>query len=130
MRIAKHEIPIQLEAPGAVARLRPDFGSAKGYTGISAEYFTLAAGTDIAPLLQGLERDACHAPHWGYLAEGAVTVTYLDGTTDHVTSGDLFFWPPGHSVRVDRDAQLIMFSPQHEHLQVIDHMKARMGRGR
>ena len=93
---------------------------------LSAEYFSLAAGTDIAPLLQGLKDDMCHAPHWGYLAKGAVTVTYRDGSTDRVKSGDLFYWPPGHTVRVEKDAELLMFSPQREHSEVLDHMKAKM----
>ena len=79
MRIAKKDVPVKIEAPGAIARLRTEFGSAQGYTNISAEYFSLGAGTDIAPLLKGLEGDACQAPHWGYLAEGALTVTYNDG---------------------------------------------------
>ena len=38
----------------------------------AAEYFSLGAGTDIAPLLQGLEDDACQAPDWGYVIHGAV----------------------------------------------------------
>jgi hypothetical protein len=126
MRIDKKDVPVRLEAPGAVARLRTDFGSAQGYTNMSAEYFSLGAGTDIAPLLKGLKGDSCHAPHWGYLAEGALTVTYNDGSRDEVKGGDLFYWPPGHSVRVEKDAELLMFSPQHEHLQVLDHMKAKM----
>lgn len=127
MRIEKNDIPVKLEAPGAIARLRTGFGDAKGYTTMSAEYFSLQAGTDIAPLLQGLRDDSCHAPHWGYLAEGAVTVTYKDGSSEKVQSGDLFYWPPGHSVRVDKDAELLMFSPQHEHIEVLDHMKAKLG---
>ena len=127
MRIAKQDVPVKIEAPGAIARLRTEFGSAQGYTNISAEYFSLGAGTDIAPLLKGLEGDSCHAPHWGYLAEGALTVTYNDGSKDEVKGGDLFYWPPGHTVRVEKDAEVIMFSPQHEHLQVINHMKAKMG---
>ena len=99
MRIAKQDVPVKIEAPGAIARLRTEFGSAQGYTNISAEYFSLGAGTDIAPLLKGLEGDSCHAPHWGYLAEGALTVTYNDGRKDEVKGGDLFYWPPGHTVR-------------------------------
>ena len=127
MHIAKTQIPVKLEAPGAVARMMNDFGDAKGYSGMSGECFTLAAGTDIAPLLQGLKDDLCQAPHWGYLAEGALTVTYRDGTNEPISRGDLFYWPPGHTVRVEQDAELIMFSPQHEHGEVLDHMKAKMG---
>jgi hypothetical protein len=127
MRIAKTDVPVKIEAPGAIARLRTEFGSAQGYTNISAEYFSLGAGTDITPLLKGLQGDLCHAPHWGYLAEGALTVTYSDGSNDEVKGGDLFYWPPGHTVRVEKDAEVIMFSPQHEHLQVLNHMKAKMG---
>jgi len=126
MKIHKNDVPVIMQVPGATARLLPDFGDAKGYGKISGEFFSLAAGTDIAPLLQGLKGDACHAPHWGYLAQGVVTVSYTDGTKESVDEGELFYWPPGHSVRVEKDAELIMFSPQHEHIHVIDHMKAKL----
>ncbi|HJU88521.1 MAG TPA: cupin domain-containing protein [Gemmatimonadaceae bacterium] len=127
MRIDKNDVPVKVEAPGATARLRRGFGSADGYSTMSAEYFSLRAGTDIAPLLQGLKGDMCQAPHWGYMAEGAVTVTYSDGSREQVKRGDLFYLPPGHSVRVDQDAELVMFSPEHEHMEVLDHMKAKLG---
>jgi hypothetical protein len=127
MRIDKNEIPVRLQAPGAIARVRQDFGDASKYGALSAEYFSLAAGTDIAPLLQGLHDDLCQAPHWGYVAEGALTVTYRDGSHEALKGGDMFYWPPGHTVRVEKDAELIMFSPQHEHQHVLDHMKAKMG---
>lgn len=35
---------------------------------------------------------------------------------------DLFYWPAGHNVKVEADAEIIMFSPQVEHSHVIDHM--------
>lgn len=38
-----------------------------------------------------------------------------------------FYWPPGHSVRVVQDAEAILFSPQAEHIAVMDHMLAQMG---
>lgn len=64
MRIAKNEIPAKLDVPGvATARQITDFGDASGYGALAGEYFSLAAGTDIAPLLKGLEGDACNAPH-------------------------------------------------------------------
>ena len=57
MRIAKEDIPVRIDAPGAVARQETNFGDATGYGRISGEYFSLGIGTDISPLLQGLEGD-------------------------------------------------------------------------
>jgi hypothetical protein len=102
------------------------FGDATGYGTISGEYFSLSAGTDIAPLLRGLEGDLCQSPHWGYLLAGELTVTYADGKEEVVRAEDLFYWPPGHSVRVSKDAEIILFSPQHEHNVVIEHMIEQM----
>jgi hypothetical protein len=78
--------------------------------------------TDIAPLLKGLADDACHAPHWGFMVSGEVVITYTDGATETCQGDDLFYWQPGHSVRVTRDAEVILFSPQVEHGNVMDHM--------
>lgn len=126
MRQAKEAIPVRIDAPGAIARQQSDFGDATGYGRIGGEYFSLAAGTDISPLLQGLEGDLCQAPHWGYLLQGEVTVTYADGTQEVVNSGDLFYWPPGHTVRVGQDAEVILFSPQHEHDEVFENMRVKL----
>lgn len=126
MRIAKQDIPVKVDAPGAVARQQLDFGNASGYEQIGAEYFSMAAGTDLAGLLEGLEDDVCQSPHWGYLIQGEVTVSYSDGTEEVVRSGDLFYWPPGHSVRVGEDAEVILFSPQHEHTPVMEHINRKL----
>ena len=122
MRISKNEIPAKINVPGAIARVVTNFGTATGFDKMGGEYFSLAAGTDIAPLLKGLKDDACHAPHWGYMLRGEVVVTYTDGKQETCNESDLFYWPPGHSVRVVKDADVILFSPQHEHGQVMDHM--------
>ena len=126
MRIAKRDIPVRIDVSGAVARQKTDFGDATGYGAISGEYFSLGAGTDIAPLLQGLEGDLCHSPHWGYVLQGELTVTFADGTQELPVGGDLFYWPPGHTVKVGADAEVILFSPQREHSEVIDHMLKKM----
>ena len=126
MRIARQDVPVKINAPGAVARQQRDFGDATGYGRISGEYFSLGAGADIAPLLQGLEGDLCQAPHWGYLLQGELTVTYGDGAQEIVHGGDLFYWPPGHTVKVAQDAEVILFSPQDEHTHVLDHMLEKM----
>ena len=122
MRISKDQIPAKINVPGAVARQVTDFGDAAGYGTMAGEYFSLAAGTDIAPLLKGLNDDACHAPHWGYIISGEVVVPYTDGNVDTCTGNHVFYWPHGHSVRVVKDAEMILFSPQHEHTLVMDHM--------
>ena len=122
MRIAKNDIPVKIDSPGAVARQAINFGEASDYGSLAAEYFSLGAGADIAPLLKGLDDDACQAPHWGFIASGEVVITYTDGRQETCSGDDLFYWPPGHSVRVVSDAEVILFSPQVEHAEVLDHM--------
>lgn len=122
MHIAKEQIPAKIAIPGATARQIAEFGDASGAKGMAGEYFSLAAGTDIAPLLKGLKDDTCQAPHWGYVISGELVVSYSNGTRETCTTNDLFFWPPGHSVRVVRDIEMVLFSPEREHTAVMDHM--------
>src|SRR5688500_16934117 len=127
MRIAKTDIPTKIDVPGAVARQTSDFGDASKHGPLAAEYFSLGAGTDIAPLLQGLESDACQAPHWGYVISGELVVSYTgDRAAETCSAGDVFYWPPGHSVRVVDDSEVILFSPDAQHAAVMAHMKAVM----
>jgi hypothetical protein len=128
MRISKNDISAKIDVPGAIARVESDFGSTAGFGKMGGEYFSLAAGTDIAPLLKGLKDDACQAPHWGYMISGKLVVSYTDGNTDTCLESDLFYWPPGHSIKVVDDSEVILFSPQQEHGEVLDHMlKVMMG---
>lgn len=127
MHITKNDIPTKINVPGAVARQAINFGDASDYGSLAAEYFSLGAGTDIAPLLKGLDDDACHAPHWGYIMSGEVVITYTNESSETCVGGDLFYWPPGHSVRVVKDAEVILFSPQVEHGEVLNHMISAMG---
>jgi hypothetical protein len=122
MRMAKESIPAKIDIPGARARQAAGFGDATGCGPMAGEYFSVGAGTDIGPLLKGLKDDACQAPHWGYMLAGEVVVAYTDGSDETCRASDLFYWRPGHSVRVVKDAEIILFSPLHEHGQVMDHM--------
>lgn len=126
MRIAKEQIPIRIDVPGATARQVTGFGDATGYGKIGGEYFSLGAGTDLSPLLKGLDGDLCQCPHWGYVIEGKLTVIFADGYEEIVTASDLFYWPPGHTVRADEDTEMVLFSPQHEHGEVIDHIRGKL----
>jgi hypothetical protein len=122
MRVAKDDVDVRMEIPGAVIRQRTDFGDVTGFDKISGEYFTLSAGVDTTPLFVGLEGNLCHCPHWGFVISGQLTTTDAKGQRETVNTNDLFYWPAGHNVKVDADAEIIMFSPQREHSVVIDHM--------
>ena len=122
MRISKEGVGVKMEIPGAVVRQRTDFGDATGLGKISSEYFRLSAGVDTTPLFQGLEGDLCQCPHWGFVLRGYPTTTDAGGAQETVNANDLFYWPPGHNVKVGADAEIVMFSPQCEHSLVINHM--------
>lgn len=122
MRIAKDDVNVMMEIPGAVARLQPGFGDVKGFDKISGEYFSLSAGVDTTELFQGLEGNLCQSPHWGFVLRGQITTTNADGAQETVRANDLFYWPPGHNVKVTEDAEIIMFSPEREHTLVVNHM--------
>ncbi len=122
MRVAKEDVKVRMEIPGAIVRQHTEFGSVKGYDTISGEYFSLSAGVDTTPLFIGLAGNVCQCPHWGFVLRGTIMTTDSAGLQETVTTHDLFHWPPGHNVRVLDDAEIIMFSPQREHSAVIDHM--------
>jgi uncharacterized protein (TIGR03086 family) len=126
LHLDKNDVPTKIAIPGAHARQLPAFGDATGYGSMAGEYFSLAAGTDIAPLLVGLDGDTCHAPHWGYMIDGEVLVTFVDGQQSRCIAGEIFYWPPGHSVRVITAAEVVLFSPEAEHMAVLDHMLDRL----
>lgn len=122
MRVAKDDVSVMMEIPGAVARLEGGFGDATGYGKISAEYFSLAAGVDTTELFKGLDGDLCQCPHWGYVLRGQITTTDASGARETVNAEDLFYWPSGHNISVDADADIVMFSPESEHRFVVNHM--------
>jgi len=122
MKIAKDDIEVKMQIPGAVIRQKTNFGDATGYGKISGEYFSLSAGVDTTPLFMGLEGNMCQCPHWGFLISGQLTTTDSKGVEETVDANELFYWPEGHNVKVNADAEIVMFSPQHEHSHVINHM--------
>jgi hypothetical protein len=122
MRVRKQDVDVRMEIPGAVIRQTTRFGDFSGLGNVSCEYFSLASGVDTTPLFKGLEGNLCQCPHWGYVLGGRLTTTDSHGRSETVAEGDLFYWPAGHNVHVDADAELIMFSPEVQHTAVIDHM--------
>lgn len=124
MKQHKRTVPIRVDTPDAVARQQMDFGDTSGYGALSGEYFSFGAGTDLTSLLEGLEDDLCQCPHWGSVLEGLLTAIYSDGREEITETGELFYWPPGHTIRANDDSEIVMFSPQDEHAAVLDHVQA------
>lgn len=38
----------------------------------------------------------------------------------------MFYWPPEHTVQASEDTDFVLFSPQHEYGEVIDHIRNKM----
>ena len=85
-----------------------------------------SAGTDIGEILEGLPNDLCQCPHWGYLIKGKLAVSYGDGSSEEVRTGDVFYWPPGHTVVYLEDSELVEFSPGEEMQEVLEHIQNKL----
>ena len=116
MRATRDELPILFGDDPAAVR-GADWG------GLRAMVISLPAGTDLAPLLQGLPNDLCPCPHWGYVVKGRIRVRYAEGE-ETLQAGDLFYLPPGHTPLVEEDVEFVEFSPPAEHDAVLDVVKA------
>ena len=120
MKTNKEDIPVTRQSEDSIMRALP------GYGGMTIAYSEVPAGTDFTPLLQGLENDSCHCPHWGYLIQGALRVKYDDGTEETITAGDVFYLPPGHTAIVEEDTKLIDFNPEKEYNEVMEQIGKKM----
>ena len=83
------------------------------------------AGTDYAPLLEGLPDDLCQCPHWGYVISGSLEMRYADGSEEHIAAGNAFYMPPGHCARTEDGVSFIAVSPEKESLVTQAHTKAK-----
>jgi hypothetical protein len=111
MHCSKHGLPILFDAPSRIQGA--EWGS------LLAISVSLPAGFDLKPLLKGLPEDLCQCPHWGYLLSGKIRVTYAD-EVETVEAGEFFYFPPGHSVKVEDTAEFVEFSPTIEYKQTIE----------
>ncbi len=96
------------------------------WDGLRSMIVSLPAGTDLAPLLQGLPGNLCPCPHWGYVLKGRLRVRYAD-REEALQAGDLFYLPPGHTPLVEEDCEFVEFSRPAEHQPVLDHVARAAG---
>ena len=119
MKSNVNDLPIAHEALGEMIRGQ-DWG------GMTSAYMQYPTGLDFSPLLEGLEHDLCQCPHWGFVIEGRIRVTYEDGSEQVVGANEIYYWPPGHTVVVEDAVRMVEFSPHDEMSQVVAHVVERL----
>ena len=119
MKQARSDLPTRLAAGGVCIQAQ-DWGD------INVARIRFPKGADATPLLAGMPQDLCQCPHWGTVLKGSITVRYADGREETVRAGDVYYWPPGHTVWVDEDYEAVEFSPSDAMGLVIDHLKSKL----
>jgi hypothetical protein len=85
-------------------------------------HYTLPPGTDLGPFFAVLPDGLCSSDHFGVILEGEITLRYRDGSEETARSGDLYFWPAGHTAWTDQGAVFVAVSP----LAQIEHIEERL----
>jgi hypothetical protein len=85
-------------------------------------FFRLPSGTDLRPLLHGLEGDLCQCPHWGYMLKGTLRMHTPTGPQEY-QAGQAVYWAPGHAPEALEDVEYVDFSPTQELNTVLEHVK-------
>ena len=88
----------------------------------------MPAGTNFAPLLEGLKDDHCQVPHWGLILEGKARIDYTDGTQVVLKKDDIYYMPPGHNMVVLEDLKVLEFSPEDEFAELLEHIQKKMAK--
>ena len=116
-----HELPVCLEH-GAISIQAQNWGD------LNVARIRFPAGADATPLLEGMPDNLCQCPHWGTVVQGSIHVRYADGTQETVCAGDVYYWPPGHTISVDEDYEALEFSPAVQMTEVIAHLNKVLGK--
>jgi hypothetical protein len=119
MKQSRNDMPVRLQA-GDLCIQGQDWGD------INVARIRFPAGADATPLLQGLPDDMCQCAHWGTVLKGSIHVTYSDGQEETVHAGEVYYWPPGHTVRVDEDYEAVEFSPSGPMGELLEHLSAKL----
>ena len=83
-------------------------------------------GTDFTPVLSQLPTGFCQVPHWGYMINGQLDMSYSDGSEESVKTGEIYYMKPGHTGVIAEDSQLVEFSPKDDMVKLLDFFKQKM----
>ena len=120
MKRSRVDLTTRLEA-GGVCIQSEDWGE------LNVARIRFPKGADATPLLEGLPGGLCPCPHWGTVLKGSIRVRYADGTEEVVRAGEAYYWPPGHTVRMDEDYEAIEFSPARPMAELVAHLAKKLG---
>lgn len=113
------KLPTRLQAGGVCIQ-------ADDWADLNVARIRFPKGADATPLLIGMPKNLCQCPHWGTVLSGSIHVRYGDGTEEIVRAGEVYYWPPGHTVWVDEDYEAVEFSPSAPMREVIEHLKSKL----
>jgi hypothetical protein len=116
MALNPNDIPVEV-AQGDLVTRYVELGD------MAIRHITLPAGTDMAPVLQGLPGDRCPSPHWGIILTGSITMTHADGTSETAEAGQVYHWPPGHTGVTEGGVTLIEIGPVEPMRQFSEHAR-------
>jgi hypothetical protein len=113
------QLPTRIKAGGVCIQ-------AKDWSELNVARIRLPKGLDAAPLFRGLPDNRCQCPHWGTVLRGSIHVTFADGSEEVAYAGEVYYWPAGHTYRVNEDFEAIAFSPSAAMSELIDHLRPRL----
>lgn len=117
MGYAIEDLPIEVKQGDLVTRYA-EWGD------MAVRHAQVPAGTDFTPVLAGLPGDRCPSPHWGIVLEGSLHLIHADGTEETTRSGELYYWPAGHTAWTDESTVFIEIGPVGPMRQFSEHAKS------
>ncbi len=115
MRYSKADLPASIEVPGGTWR-EIECG------GMVMEYVSFQQEVDPSPLFTGLPSDRCPCPHWGYVLQGQLRVTFADHEEVY-NAGDVFYIAPGHRPVIAANTEFVEFSPAEPYRHMMEVVK-------
>ena len=118
--------PFHMTATKIPPKPNTGFTYLSGFAGMSIGYIAIPGEADFSPLFKGLPHDMCNSPHWGYVIDGKMYVTYPGGRKDTINKGEVFYLPAPHTGRTEKGVKFIDFSPDEEYSVLMDQIAKNM----
>ena len=103
MHGSKADIPLAFESAEGTIRVIE-------WGGMTIELGSFHQESDPSPLFKGLPEDRCQCPHWGYVLQGQLHLTFADHEEVY-HAGDVYYAAPGHTPVIGADTEYMQLSP-------------------